>query len=151
MDMNKKMAMTKVRGEDSSGERQKLYDWLEVLAQKRQVEEMGRGLTSIVRQMNYVETHNMGGVVETYPALVKNVLGRQRFLELNEGRTAMNREEKIASKLVAGKSGSVVLREDDFRNKDMWYAILDAVGLPHGEEADFNEPEEVTLRVTQIR
>lgn len=42
---------------------------------------------------------------------------------------------------------TLVLRKDDFRNKSMWLSLLYDMGIPYGEETDWNEPEEVELKV----
>lgn len=73
-----------VLGPDPTGERNQLYAHLEQLAEERERNERGRGLTSIVRQMNYVETHKLGAVAEKYGALVRKVLGRRRYSEILE-------------------------------------------------------------------
>jgi len=66
-----------VRGPDPTGERQRILDYLQELAEQREREERGRGLTSIVRQMNFVETKALKAVEDKYPALIKKALGRK--------------------------------------------------------------------------
>jgi len=101
----------KVRGPDTTGEREQIYDFLEGLAAQREREERGRGLTNIVRQMNYVENHVLPAVAEKYPALVKRVLGRQRWQELkDEQEERMSSANDISRELVSVARELVAVR-----------------------------------------
>lgn len=84
--------MKNVMGPDPTEEREQLYSYLEELAADREENARGRGLSGIVRQMNYVETHFLSAVAEKYPSLVKKVLGRIRWKELKE-----EQEKRMAS------------------------------------------------------
>jgi len=94
--------MKNVQGPDPTGEREQVYEYLEQLAADREQNERGRGLSTIVRKMNYVETHFLSAVAEKSPALIKKVLGRRRWQELVEEqkeRMAMDNQQ-IAGELV---------------------------------------------------
>ena len=49
--------------------------------------------------------------------------------------------------IISGKRFTLVLRKDDFKSQSVWNAILDDMNVQYGEEADFNEPDEVELKV----
>lgn len=65
--------------------------------------------------------------------------------------------EKLTREATSGSRGikanrsnkrfTLVLRSDDFRSSGLWRSILDDMGIPAGEEADFNDPDEVELKV----
>lgn len=87
-----------VNGPDPTGERESVYLYLENLAEEREQNERGRGLSGIIRQMNYVENHVLPAVAEKYPALIKKVLGRMRWQELKE-----EQDTRMASTRFSGK------------------------------------------------
>jgi hypothetical protein len=95
-----------MRGQDPTGERELIYSHLEDVASQRGNNERGRGLDNIARQMNYVETHFLSAVAEKYPALVKKVLGRQRWQEL-----MVEQEARMASMDGIAKELLVVAKE----------------------------------------
>jgi len=61
----------------------------------------------------------------------------------------LSRKASSKTAATARKRGVVVLDKDDFRRTDMWDFILDTFDIPHGEEADFNDPETIELSVSK--
>lgn len=64
-------------GPDPAGEREQIHKYLEALAADREQNQKGYGLTNIVRQMDYVETHHIEAITDKYPALVEQALGKK--------------------------------------------------------------------------
>lgn len=56
----------------------------------------------------------------------------------------------VASERTAARSSNrftLIVRPEDFRDKSIWSGILDDMGVASGEEANWNEPSEVELKV----
>ena len=61
---------------------------------------------------------------------------------------------KIAKQLQAkpiSKRVTTVLDKDDFKNQAIWYGILDDFGIPHGEAGNFEEPDRITVVMTEAK
>jgi hypothetical protein len=64
-------------GPDPAGEREQIHKYLEALAADREQNQKGYGLTNIVRQMDYVETHHIEAITDKYPDIVERALGKK--------------------------------------------------------------------------
>ena len=45
------------------------------------------------------------------------------------------------------KRATIILDKRDFRDLSVWGSMLEQMGVPHGEESDWNDPETVELTV----
>lgn len=116
----------KVRGADPTGERQKIYDYLTAMAGSRELERGGHGLTNIVQQMNFVETHAMPQILDKYPAIVEKALGRKVTRKLSVVIQDMGNDEVHNIQIVDRngkllKDGFVSLRDAaEYADKQGW-------------------------------
>ena len=44
----------------------------------------------------------------------------------------------------------VVLQKSDFADPAVWSHVLDSLDVPHGEEADFTEPDTIELWTAKV-
>jgi len=64
-------------------------------------------------------------------------------------KTRRNKKMKDAASGVSRKRTSIVLDEGDFKRKDIWYGMLDMLDIPHGEEANWDDPTSVDLLIAK--
>ena len=61
---------------------------------------------------------------------------------------------KIANDLQAksvSKRVTTVFDKEDFKNQAIWYGILDDFGIEHGDDIDGDEPDRITVIMTEIK